>query len=59
MESLVDISNRLNKATGNEFAAYLLPFVIYAQSTLHEDATTNSTKKSRGEYVKKFFLDWI
>jgi len=29
------------------------------ESTLHEDATTNSTKKSRGEYVKKFFLDWI
>jgi hypothetical protein len=37
-ESLVDISNRLNAATSNEFASQLLPFIIYAQSTLHEQA---------------------
>lgn len=29
-ESLVDISNRLNTATANEFASHLLPFIIYA-----------------------------
>ena len=29
-ESLVDISNRLNNATANEFASQLLPFIIYA-----------------------------
>ena len=29
-ESLVDISNRLNNSTTNEFASQLLPFIIYA-----------------------------
>jgi hypothetical protein len=29
-ESLVDISNRLNSATSNEFASQLLPFIIFA-----------------------------
>ena len=29
-ESLVDLSNRLNQATENTYASYLLPFIIYA-----------------------------
>ena len=29
-ESMVDISNRLNSATENQFASQLLPFIIYA-----------------------------
>lgn len=33
-ESMVDISNRLNSATENQFASQLLPFIIYAQTTL-------------------------
>jgi hypothetical protein len=34
-ESMVDISNRLNSATENAFAAQLLPFIIFAQTTLY------------------------
>ena len=33
-ESLVDMSNRLNDATENSFSLQLLPFIIYAQTTL-------------------------
>lgn len=33
-ESLVDLSNRLNNATENTYASYLLPFIIYSQQTL-------------------------
>jgi len=41
-ESLVYISNRLNSSTNNEFASQLLPFIIYAQSTLHSDASNKT-----------------
>lgn len=41
-ESLVYISNRLNSSTNNEFASQLLPFIIYAQSTLHAEASDNT-----------------
>jgi hypothetical protein len=41
-ESLVNISNRLNIATENEFAYQLLPFIIFAQSTLHKEAEKNT-----------------
>ena len=44
-ESLVDISNRLNSATENEFASQLLPFIIYAQSTLHSEAARRTSEK--------------
>ena len=46
-ESLVDISNRLNNATENEFAPQLLPFIIFAQSTLHEQAAARTAEKRR------------
>ena len=46
-ESLVDISNRLNMATDNEFASQLLPFIIFAQTTLYEKAANETTNKKR------------
>jgi hypothetical protein len=46
-ESLVDISNRLNMATDNAFAAQLLPFIIYAQTTLYEKAAAETTDRKR------------
>lgn len=46
-ESLVDISNRLNNATENEFAPQLLPFIIFAQSTLHQQAAGRTAEKRR------------
>ena len=33
-ESMVDLSNRLNKATEMSFATQLLPFIIFAETTL-------------------------
>lgn len=44
-ESLVDLSNRLNNATENTYASNLLPFIIYAQQTLHEEAALNTNEK--------------
>lgn len=46
-ESLVDISNRLNLATDNAFASQLLPFIIFAQTTLYEKAAGDTTDKKR------------
>jgi hypothetical protein len=46
-ESLVDISNRLNMATENLFASQLLPFIIFAQTTLYEKAAAETTDKKR------------
>lgn len=46
-ESLVDLSNRLNMATENQFAAQLLPFIIFAQTTLYEKAARETTDKKR------------
>jgi hypothetical protein len=51
-ESLVDISNRLNSATSNEFASQLLPFIIYAQSTLHEEAARKTAEKRKALEVR-------
>jgi len=44
-ESLVDLSNRLNDVTDKVYASNLLPFIIFAQSTLHAEAASNTTKK--------------
>ncbi len=46
-ESLVDLSNRLNMSTENQFAAQLLPFIIFAQTTLFEKAARETTDKKR------------
>lgn len=46
-ESLVDLSNRLNQATDNAFASQLLPFIIFAQTTLYEKAASETTEKKR------------
>lgn len=46
-ESMVDISNRLNSATENQFASQLLPFIIYAQTTLFQQAADNTSEKKR------------
>ena len=46
-ESMVDISNRLNSATENQFASQLLPFIIHAQTTLFQKAADNTTGKKR------------
>lgn len=46
-ESLVDLSNRLNLATDNAFASQLLPFIIFAQTTLFEKAASETTEKKR------------
>lgn len=46
-ESLVDISNRLNQSTENAFASQLLPFIIFAQTTLYEQAATMTLNKKR------------
>jgi len=46
-ESLVDISNRLNQSTDNEFASQLLPFIIHAQTTLYDQAAARTTNKKR------------
>ena len=58
-ESLVDISNRLNSATGNEFASQLLPFIIYAQSTLHGEAARSTSDKRKALEVRiQQFENW-
>jgi len=46
-ESMVDMSNRLNSATENMFASQLLPFIIFAQSTLFGDASKKTLSKKR------------
>lgn len=46
-ESLVDISNRLNLATDNAYASQLLPFIIFAQTTLYEKAAAETQDKKR------------
>ena len=46
-ESMVDISNRLNSATENQFASQLLPFIIYAQTTLYQQAADDTAAKKR------------
>ena len=44
-ESLVDLSNRLNDVTLNHYASGLLPFIIYAQTTLFQEAAGNTSAK--------------
>jgi hypothetical protein len=44
-ESLVDISNRINTASENVYASQLLPFIIYAQTTLYDDAAGKTNDK--------------
>ena len=44
-ESLVDLSNRLNDVTLNTYASQLLPFIIYAQTTLYQEAAQRTTAK--------------
>jgi len=44
-ESLVDMSNRLNNASENVFASQLLPFIIFAQTTLFEKAADETKAK--------------
>jgi len=46
-EPLVDISNRLNMATDNTYASQLLPFIIFAQTTLYEKAAAETQEKKR------------
>jgi hypothetical protein len=58
-ESLVDISNRLNASTTNEYAAQLLPFIIYAQGTLHEEAVRKTAEKRKALEVRvQQFENW-
>jgi hypothetical protein len=58
-ESMVDISNRLNAATSNEFAAQLLPFIIFAQGTLHGEAAKRTTEKRKALEVRvQQFENW-
>lgn len=44
-ESLVDMSNRLNQVTVNTFASQLLPFIIFAQTTLYQEAAGKTLAK--------------
>ena len=58
-ESLVDLSNRLNASTGNEFASQLLPFIIFAQRTLHEEAARRTAEKREALEVRvQQFENW-
>lgn len=58
-ESLVDLSNRLNASTGNEFASQLLPFIIFAQGTLHEEAARRTAEKRKALEVRvQQFENW-
>ena len=58
-ESLVDMSNRLNDATENSFASYLLPFIIYAQTTLYKDAAFKTASKRQDLQVRiSQFENW-
>jgi hypothetical protein len=58
-ESLVDMSNRLNNASENVFASQLLPFIIFAQTTLFEKAA-DETKAKRQELADRIaaFEQW-
>jgi hypothetical protein len=44
-ESLVDLSNRLNDVSLNLYASQLLPFIIYAQTTLYQEAASRTAAK--------------
>jgi len=44
-ESLVDLSNRLNNVTLNHYASQLLPFIIFAQTTLYQEAAGRTQGK--------------
>ena len=44
-ESLVDMSNRLNNVTVNSFASQHLPFIIFAQTTLYQEAAGKTLAK--------------
>jgi hypothetical protein len=44
-KSLVDLSNRLNEVTVNVYASQLLPFIIYAQTTLYSYAASRTLGK--------------
>jgi len=58
-ESLVDISNRLNMATDNTYAAQLLPFIIFAQTTLYEKAAAETQEKKRSlDARSQSFENW-
>lgn len=58
-ESMVDISNRLNSATENEFASQLLPFIIYAQTTLFQESAKNTSDKKRELELRiQMFENW-
>jgi len=58
-ESLVDISNRLNKSTDNAYAALLLPFIIHAQTTLHGHAADETTDKRNQLQIRvQQFENW-
>ena len=58
-ESLVDISNRLNNATENTYAQYLLPFIINAQTTLYEDAYNKTgSKRNDLQTSVQLFENW-
>lgn len=46
-ESMVDLSNRLNKATEMSFATQLLPFIIFAETTLFQQAADSTASKKR------------
>jgi tetratricopeptide (TPR) repeat protein len=46
-ESLVDVCQRLNAVTQNHFAQQLLPFAIFAQSTLHQGAAVRTQEKRK------------
>lgn len=58
-ESLVNISNRLNIATEYEYAYQLLPFIIFAQSTLHKEAEKNTKEKREALEIRiQQFENW-
>jgi hypothetical protein len=58
-ESLVDLSNNLNKVTDNHYASYLLPFIIHAQTTLYEAAASRTNgKRNELEVRIKQFENW-
>ena len=58
-ETLIEINRRLNAATNNYFAGFLLPFVIHAEKTLFEGGAESSAKKrvELGE-VETRFENW-
>ena len=58
-ESLVDMSNRLNQVTMNTFASQLLPFIIFAQTTLYQEAAGKTlAKRSELQARIQAFENW-